>query len=109
MAELRACPSLDEAVLIGSIAVRGRVNGDRTDLDLRLVFPPGPLAWWRTTLMLLRLRWRAFLKFVPLDLYAYDEPEALRRFDQREPLGIVLDRGGRIAAAFPGRQLVAMP
>jgi hypothetical protein len=57
----------------------------------------------RTNLLLLRLRTAAFLRAIPLDLYAYDTPEALRRFDQRERLLVILDRQGRLAAAFPER------
>jgi hypothetical protein len=45
----------------------------------------------------------AFLRAIPLDLYAYDTPESLRRFDQRERLLVILDRQGRLAAAFPER------
>ena len=40
---------------------------------------------------------------IPLNLYAYDDPSSLRRFDQREPLRLILDRQGRLAAAFPER------
>jgi hypothetical protein len=57
----------------------------------------------RTNLLLLRLRTAAFLRAIPLDLYAYDTPESLRRFDQRERLLVILDRQGRLAAAFPER------
>lgn len=106
---LRSLPWLDEAVLIGSIAVRGKVSGPRADLDLRLVFPKGGAAWWWTNLLLLRLRLRALVRFVPLDLYAYDDVEALRRFDQREPLGVILDRRGAIATAFASRTRVTLP
>ena len=40
---------------------------------------------------------------IPLDLYAYDGSDSLRRFDQREPLRLIQDRQGRLAAAFPAR------
>jgi hypothetical protein len=94
---------LAEAALIGSRGGGAQGFGPRSDLDLRLIFPPGPLAWVRTNLLLLRLRTAAFLRAIPLDLYAYDTPEALRRFDQRERLLLILDRQGRLAAAFPER------
>jgi hypothetical protein len=99
---LRRLPWLEEAVLIGS---RGGTapRGTRSDIDLRLVFPPGPLAWLRTNLLLLRLRAAVFVRMIPLDLYAYDGVDSLRRFDQREPLRLILDRQGRLAAAFPAR------
>ena len=70
---------------------------------LRLVFPPGAVAWLRVNLLLLRLRARAFFAGIPLDLYAYDDPGSLRRFDQREQLLILLDRDGRLKALFPAR------
>ena len=94
---------LAEAALIGSRGGGIQRFGPRSDLDLRLIFPPGPLAWLRTNLLLLRLRTAAFLRAIPLDLYAYDTPESLRRFDQRERLLVILDRQGRLAAAFPER------
>jgi hypothetical protein len=101
--ELRALPWLREAVCIGSRSRRDAVQGDRADLDLRLLFPPGLSAWLRTNLLLLRLRARAFLGMIPLDLYAYDRPQTLRRFDQRERLLLLLDRDARLAGLYPRR------
>lgn len=99
---LRRQPWLEEAVIIGSRAA-GIPSGPRSDIDLRLVFPRGAPAWLRTNLLLLRLRAEAFLRRIPLDLYAYDTPDSLRRLDQREPLRLILDRRGRLAAAFASR------
>lgn len=101
--ELATLPWLREAACIGSRGDHGFVRGDRSDLDLRLVFPKGLVAWLRVNFLLLRLRARAFLAGVPLDLYAYDSPASLRRFDQRERLLVLLDRDGRLAAEFPER------
>jgi hypothetical protein len=101
--QLRALPWLREALCIGSLGREGVVRGDRADLDLRLLFPPGIGAWLRVNLLLLRLRSRAFFRLIPLDLYAYERPERLRRFDQRERLMVLLDRDGRLAAAYPRR------
>lgn len=101
--ELRALPWLREAVCIGSRGDRGLIAGDRSDLDLRLVFPPGAKAWLKTNALLVRLRTRAFLAGIPLDLYAYDAPGSLRRFDQRERLLVLLDRDGRLARHYPER------
>ena len=94
---------LQEAVCIGSLGRTGTVRGARSDLDLRLLFPPGPLAWLRVNLLLLRLRTRALLGRIPLDLYAYERLERLRRFDQRERLLVLLDRDGRLATLYPRR------
>jgi hypothetical protein len=101
--ELQGLAWLREAVCIGSRGDRGVIGGDRSDIDLRLVFPPGSLAWLRVNLLLLRLRARAFLARVPLDLYAYDDPGSLRRFDQRERLLVLVARDRRLAAMFPTR------
>ena len=101
--ELQGLPWLREAVCIGSRSRRHTVQGDRADLDLRLVFPAGAVSWLRLNLLLLRLRARALVTMIPLDLYAYDGIDSLRRFDQREPLRLVLDRQGRLAATFPAR------
>lgn len=96
-------PWLREAVCIGSLGRTGRAHGERADLDLRLLFPPGLRGWLRTNLLLLRLRARAFVGGIPLDLYAYEQPERLRRFDQRERLLVLLDRDGRLARLYPRR------
>jgi hypothetical protein len=101
--ELHGLPWLSEAVCIGSLGRSGEIGGNRADLDLRLVFPPGCTAWLRVNLLLLRLRGRAFFRGVPLDLYAYDDPLRLRRFDQRERLLVLLDRDRRLARLYPRR------
>ena len=100
---LRRQAWLDEAALIGSRGRAGKAWGPRSDIDLRLVVPPGASGWLRANLLLLRLRSLAFVRAIPLDLYAYDGPESLARLDQREPLAPVLDRRGRLAAAFRDR------
>jgi hypothetical protein len=106
--ELRALPWLEEAACIGSRGQDVVVRGDRADLDVRLVFPPWFGNWLRLNLLLLRLRAQAFWSMMPLDLYAYDRPESLRRFDQRERLLVLVDRSGRLATLFPER-VVAWP
>lgn len=103
VSELQGLPWLREAACIGSRGGAGLIRGDRADLDLRLVVPPGLHGWLRANLLLLRLRSRAFLARVPLDLYAYDDPDSLRRFDQRERLLVLLDRDGRLVRGFPDR------
>jgi hypothetical protein len=105
--ELRALPWLREAVCIGSRGDLGRVRGERADLDLRLICPAGWSGWLRCNLLLLRLRARAFLRLIPLDLYAYDAPESLQRFDQRERLLVLLDCDGRLSTLFPERVVTA--
>lgn len=102
-ATLRRRPWLREAVCIGSLGRTGTAQGDRADLDLRLLFPPGPRGWLRTNLLLLRLRAHAFVAGIPLDLYAYERPDRLLRFDQREPLLVLIDRDGRLARLYPHR------
>lgn len=97
---------LAEAVLLGSTARRPAAPGPRADIDLRLIFPPGLEGWLRTNLLLLELRARAFWRGLPLDVYAYEHPACLRRFDQSEPLGILLDRQARLRRGFANRQLV---
>lgn len=101
-----ALPWLEEAVLIGSTARRPDNPGPRSDVDLRLVFPPGLGGWLRVNLLLLELRAMAFVNRLPLDVYAYEHPASLRRFDQSEPLGILLDRRARLRRGFANRELV---
>jgi hypothetical protein len=100
--ELAGLPWLEEALFIGSRARGGR-PADRSDIDLRLVFPPGLAGWWRTNLLLLRLRSSALRRGLPLDLYAYDAPEALLRFDQNEPMLLAKDSRGRLRRLFHAR------
>jgi hypothetical protein len=97
---------LEEAVLLGSTVMRLDAPRSRADIDLRLIFPPGLRCWLRTNLYLLRLRSLAAFQGLPLDLYAYEHPAVLRRFDQHEPLGIILDRNVRLKRGFANRQLV---
>lgn len=99
--ELAALPWLREAVVIGSRG--GGRPGPRSDIDLRLVFPPGLRGWLATNLLLLRLRSRALLARLPLDVYAYDAPASLLRHRQDERLRLLLDRDGRLAAMFARR------
>jgi hypothetical protein len=103
VARLAALAWLDEALCIGSRGGSGVVRGTRSDLDLRLVFPRGAWAWCRVNLLLLALRADAFLRMIPIDLYAYDTPAALDRFDQREALLVILDRRGRLHHRFRRR------
>ncbi|MFO1038685.1 MAG: hypothetical protein U1E45_17745 [Geminicoccaceae bacterium] len=101
--ELRRQPWLDEAVAIGSRGDRGAVRGDRSDLDVRIVVPEGIEGLVRANLLLIRLRTEALLGRIPLDIYAYDEPRSLDRFDQRERLLVLLDRRGRLERRYPQR------
>ncbi len=103
---LRNLVWLGEALCIGSQGVGLGTRTPRSDIDLRLIFPPGQINWLRTNFLLLRLRCLAFFKGVPLDLYAYDSVYALDRFDQTEPLYVILDRSQRIAKHYPKRTLV---
>ena len=106
---VRHCAWLEEAVLIGSAARLRHLPGPRSDIDLRLIFPPGWRGWLRTNLLLLELRAWALIKALPLDLYAYDHPAQLRRFEQTEPLALVLDRRARLCRGFANRELVRLP
>ncbi len=98
---------LDEAVVLGSLPARGLMPGAGSDIDLRLVFPPGLRGWLRLNLLLLGLRSWALLARVPLDLYGADDLEALSATAPGEPWLVLLDRRGRIARRFGGtRELV---
>ena len=97
---------LVEAVMLGSTVTRRGRPGARADIDLRLIFPAGPGGWLKTNLLLLELRARAFFHRLPLEVYAYEHPATLRRFDQTEPLGILLDRQARLRRGFANRELV---
>lgn len=103
---LRAAAWLEEAVICGSRG-RGGAGGPHSDIDLRLVFPPGARGWLRTNLLMVALRLAALRRGVPLDLYAEDGVDGLARLSPREPWLVVLDRRGRIRARFAAtRELV---
>ncbi|MCX7631042.1 MAG: hypothetical protein N2038_12425 [Geminicoccaceae bacterium] len=108
-AELRRIPWLEEAVCIGSRAAGSDVPGPNSDIDLRLVRPPGLRRWLAINLLLLRLRTRALFRLVPLDLYAYDDLASLDRFRRDEPLLVILDRAGRIARRYAERPRTSLP
>lgn len=103
--ELADLPWLEEVAFIGSRA-RDRALSDRSDLDLRLIFPQGPAGWWRTNLLLLRLRARALWAGLPLDLYAYDAPDALLRVAKDEPLLVAKDVHGRLRRICAARVVI---
>ena len=105
---LQSMPWLDEALVIGSLG-GGSASDARSDLDLRLIFPVGARAWLRTNLLLLELRARAFLTGVPLDLYAYDSPSSLKRFDPHEPWVVLVDRLGRLRSGYPEHLPASLP
>lgn len=110
VAGLRARPWLREAVCIGSLGGAAGRASRRSDLDLRLVFPPGVAGFLRAHGLLLRLRTHALFARVPLDLYAWDGPEGLLRHRSDEPVGLLLDRDGRLRQRFgTTRELVDWP
>ena len=100
-AELQALPWLREAVCIGS---RGRprpVRGDRADLDLRLLFPPGAVGLAARQPAAAAPARPSLPRPHPARPLCLRPPEPLRRFDQRERLLVLLDRDGRLAALYP--------
>jgi len=101
--QLQALPWLDEAVFIGSVGDSGGIRSERSDIDLRLIFAAGTISWLRVNLLLLRLRTKALITVIPLDLYAYDDVPALDRFRQDEGMRILVDRHGRIKARYGDR------
>ncbi len=104
-ARLRGLGWLAEAFCIGSLGAGGHA-GPRSDIDLRLVFPPGPGGWIRTNLLLLELRSRALFRGIPLDLYAYDDLAPLARLRPGEGVTLLCDRRGRLARAFADRPVI---
>ena len=105
---LRRQAWLAEAVCIGSGARGAHSLKPRADIDLRLIFPPGVSAFLRMHALLLRLRAKALLARVPLDLYALDAVPDLQRCRQDEPLGILLDRHGRLRQQFAACRPLAL-
>ncbi|MGF1475899.1 MAG: hypothetical protein ACFB6S_10080 [Geminicoccaceae bacterium] len=104
--KLQAKIWLREALILGSLGDGRLAPGPRSDIDLRLVIPPGFDAWLKTNLLLLSLRIRAMIEGMPLDLYAYDSVDDLKRFRADEAWLIIQDRDLALAARFPGRLMV---
>lgn len=103
-ARLERMKWLEEVVIIGSRAKR--LCAARSDIDLRVISGATVQHWVFTNLLMLAMRTDALFHRIPLDLYAYDRPQSLRRFDQGEPMAIVLDRNNRLRMLFQDRQLV---
>lgn len=102
--ELFALPWLEEAVCIGSSGRRGSLFTTRSDIDLRLIFPPGKENWWRTNLLLLKLRTKALFQGIPLDLYAYDTPASLKKFSRKEKVWLIKDKHQRLEHFYRKRK-----
>lgn len=100
---LKKIPWLQEAVCIGSVGDHNCIRTARSDIDLRLIFPPGAFNWIRVNFLLLRLRTSALFRVIPLDLYAYNDISNLDRFSQTEKLRIILDREGKVTDRYKSR------
>lgn len=100
---LQTTPWLDSALLIGSQGLGVGTRTNRSDIDLRLLFPSGIIGWLRCNALLLAWRTEALFRRIPLDLFAYDHAGSLGRFNQSEPLLEILDRAGRLRTRFPDR------
>ena len=100
---LQSLPWLNEAVCIGSVGDSGDISSERSDIDLRLIFPSGIINWFRVNILLLRLRFYALFLIIPLDLYAYDDINALDQFRQDEGMRVILDRQSCLSIRFVNR------
>lgn len=106
---VRRSTAVHEALCIGSQGGLGSRRTERSDIDLRVIFAAGLRGWLSGNLLLIKLRSEALVRGVPLDLYGYDDLRSLARFDQREPLLVLLDRRGRIERELAHRTLVWRP
>ena len=103
IAWLRSLGWLDVSLCIGSQGQGTGTRTSRSDIDLRLIFPPGGWNWLRLNGLLLLLRTEAFIRAIPLDLYAYDTIESLKRFDPEEPIMVITDRQDHLARTMGHR------
>lgn len=101
--DIRKRSFIKEAVCIGSVGDKNQINSHKSDIDLRIFFASGFDNYLKINLYLLKLRSLAFLKVIPLDLYAYDSILRLRKFRQDEGLLIIKDEYGDIAKLFSDR------
>lgn len=101
--DLMSARWIREAVFIGSVGEEGTLPSERSDIDLRLMIPPGWEGWLAANLMLLKLRANAFLLKMPLDLYAYNDIHSLDQFRPDEKMLVVKDLDGRLEARYPDR------
>ena len=99
-AELRGLPWLREAVCIGSLGRAGWPAATGPISTCASCFRRGRSLAAGQSAAAASARTRAFVGRIPLDLYAYERPERLRRFDQRERLLVLLDRDGRLRRAL---------
>lgn len=94
---------IEECLCIGSVGDRGLAISDRSDIDMRFVFPQGLKAWLKMNLLMLKLRSYSFFMKIPLDLYCYDSIKALEKFREDEGVLVISDRRGLLAEMYGGR------
>jgi hypothetical protein len=76
-------PSICYAAAFGSVS-RGQI-GDSSDIDIRLIRAPGLLSAFRSCVLVMGERTRAFLTGVPLDIFLLDNELGLTKLRPDEP------------------------
>ena len=103
---IRSRPWLFEAVVLGSTAKNLSNPSPYSDIDLRIIFPPGINAWLKVNLLLLRLRISALFFRIPLDVYAYNNVDRLSDFNSLEHVFIVVDRDNKLRQFYLDRSII---
>lgn len=81
-----------QAILIFGSLSRGEI-GSTSDLDVRIMRQKGAGKTFKAYLFTIRLRFLAFIKRFPLDVYTFGDISYLQRLRKDEPPVIVIDNG----------------
>jgi predicted nucleotidyltransferase len=91
-------PAVDGLAVFGSYC-RGAIH-EHSDLDVRVIASPGVLGGFRGAWFCMRLRFEAFFRRFPLDVYSFTDMVYLDRLREDERPIILLDRRGGLQEKY---------
>lgn len=87
---------INEAIIIGSVSKKNKIENINSDVDLRIFFKKGFLEFFLINLFMYYLRFYSFLMKFPLDIYCYDNFSIFKKIDKRDKIRIIKDNKKKI-------------
>mgnify|MGYP003950911973 CR=1 FL=1 len=87
---------INEAIIIGSVSKKNKIENINSDVDLRIFFKKGFLEFFLINLFMYYLRFYSFLMKFPLDIYSYDNFSIFKKIDKRDKIRIIKDHKKKI-------------